>query len=97
MRQLFVLAFTCYASKEALLSLIQKYQYELGLQRLMCPKNFTGFEGQIIWDASKPDGQPRRCLDTPRAKAEFGFEAKMDFDEALQRTVEWYKKHAVKT
>jgi GDP-L-fucose synthase len=52
---------------------------------------------EVVWDTSKPDGQPRRCLDTTRAKAEFGFEAKMDFDEGLQRTVEWYKKHAVKT
>ena len=57
----------------------------------------TGFNGEVVWDASKPDGQPRRCLDTSRAKAEFGFEAKMDFVEGLQRTVEWYKKHAVKT
>jgi GDP-L-fucose synthase len=57
----------------------------------------TGFKGEVVWDASKPDGQPRRCLDTTRAKAEFGFEAKMDFDEGLKRTVEWYKKHAVKT
>jgi GDP-L-fucose synthase len=56
----------------------------------------TGFKGEVVWDASKPDGQPRRCLDTTRAKAEFGFEAKMDFDEGLKRTVEWYKKHAVK-
>jgi GDP-L-fucose synthase len=57
----------------------------------------TGFKGEVVWDASKPDGQPRRCLDTTRAKAEFGFEAKMDFDEGLKRTVEWYKKHAAKT
>ncbi len=47
---------------------------------------------EVVQDASKPDGQPRRCLDTSRAKAEFGFEAKMDFDEGLKRTIDWYKK-----
>jgi len=53
---------------------------------------FTGFKGEIRWDPSKPDGQPRRCLDTSRAKRLFGFEAKTDFDEGLKQTVEWYKK-----
>lgn len=52
----------------------------------------TDFKGQIIWDTSKPDGQPRRCLDISRAETEFGFKAKMDFEEGLQKTVEWYKK-----
>jgi GDP-L-fucose synthase len=51
----------------------------------------TGFKGEIRWDASKPDGQPRRCLDTSRAKKLFGFEAKMDFEEGLKKTIEWYK------
>jgi GDP-L-fucose synthase len=51
----------------------------------------SGFEGQIIWDASKPDGQPRRCLDVSRAKEEFGFEAKTDLAVGLQRTIDWYK------
>ncbi|MCW3998727.1 MAG: GDP-L-fucose synthase [Candidatus Bathyarchaeota archaeon] len=50
----------------------------------------TGFKGQVIWDASKPDGQPRRCLDVTRAKSEFGFEAKTDFVEGLKKTIEWY-------
>ena len=50
----------------------------------------TGFKGEIRWDSSKPDGQPRRRLDVSRAKAEFGFEAKMDFDEGLKRMIEWY-------
>jgi len=50
----------------------------------------TGFQGKIIWDSSKPDGQPRRMLDTSRAKQEFGFEARMDFAEGLKRTIEWY-------
>jgi GDP-L-fucose synthase len=58
--------------------------------------DLTGFSGEIVWDTSKPDGQPRRCLDVSRARNEFGFEAKMDFAEGLQRTVEWYKKHGAK-
>ncbi|MGA2682109.1 MAG: GDP-L-fucose synthase [Candidatus Bathyarchaeia archaeon] len=57
----------------------------------------SGFKGQIIWDTSKPDGQPRRCLDVTRARAEFGFEAKMDFAEGLEKTVEWYKQHVSKS
>jgi GDP-L-fucose synthase len=51
----------------------------------------TGFKGEIIWDKSKPDGQPRRKLDTTRADKEFGFKARMDFGEGLKRTIEWYK------
>jgi GDP-L-fucose synthase len=51
----------------------------------------TGFNGEIRWDASKPDGQPRRRLDTSKAKKEFDFEAKVDFREGLRRTIEWYK------
>jgi GDP-L-fucose synthase len=49
----------------------------------------TGFEGKIVWDASKPDGQPRRSLDTTRAQNEFGFEAKTNFREGLRRTIDW--------
>lgn len=51
----------------------------------------TGFKGRIIWDTSKPDGQPRRCLDTRKAKEEFDFEAKMDLREGLRRTIKWYR------
>jgi len=51
----------------------------------------TGFEGEIGWDTTKPDGQPRRCLDVSKAKKEFGFEAKTDFREGLERTIRWYK------
>jgi GDP-L-fucose synthase len=51
----------------------------------------TGFEGEIVWDASHPDGQPRRCLDTSRAKALFGFEARTPFEEGLERMVRWYR------
>jgi GDP-L-fucose synthase len=52
----------------------------------------TGFKGRIRWDSSKPDGQPRRYLDTSKAKKLFGFEAKTDFDTGLEQTIEWYKK-----
>lgn len=51
----------------------------------------TGFKGEIRWDASKPDGQPRRCLDTSRARKLFGFEAQTSFDDGLKATIEWYK------
>jgi len=50
----------------------------------------TGFKGEIKWDTTKPDGQPRRCLDVTKAKKEFGFEAKMNFREGLKKTIEWY-------
>ena len=50
----------------------------------------TGFSGEIRWDRTKPDGQPRRRLDTSKAKQEFGFEAKVDFTKGLKRTTEWY-------
>lgn len=50
----------------------------------------TGFSGLIQWDASKPNGQPRRCLDTGKAEHLFGFKAKMPFEEGLKRTVDWY-------
>ncbi len=51
----------------------------------------TDFKGKIIWDKSKPDGQPRRCLDTSRAEKEFGFKAKTLFDEGLRKTIQWYR------
>jgi GDP-L-fucose synthase len=54
-------------------------------------REMTGFAGEIVWDTSKPDGQPRRCLDVSRAKERFGFEAKVDFDEGLRRTIEWWE------
>jgi len=51
----------------------------------------TGFEGDLVWDTSKPNGQPRRALNTSRAKEKFGFEAKTDFEEGLQKTIDWYR------
>ena len=58
------------------------------LVELIC--ELADFNGTIKWDTSKPDGQPRRCLDTSRAKKEFGFVARTDFREGLKRTIEWY-------
>jgi GDP-L-fucose synthase len=51
----------------------------------------TGFKGRIVWDTSKPDGQPRRCLDVTKAEREFGFRAKTDFEEGLKRTIEYFR------
>jgi len=51
----------------------------------------TDFKGEIIWDTSKPNGQPRRALDTRKAEAYFGFRAKLSFEEGLRRTIEWYR------
>lgn len=54
-------------------------------------KELVGYEGKIIWDKTKPDGQPRRMLDVERAKKEFGFAAETPFDEGLKNTIDWYK------
>jgi len=54
-------------------------------------RELTGFEGIVEWDTSQPDGQPRRRLDTTRAKEEFGFEAKTSLREGLRRTIEYYE------
>jgi GDP-L-fucose synthase len=51
----------------------------------------AGFKGKLRWDSSKPDGQPRRCLDTSRATREFGFKASTPFDKGLAATIEWYR------
>ncbi|MFQ5850585.1 MAG: GDP-L-fucose synthase family protein [Candidatus Binatia bacterium] len=53
--------------------------------------DLTGFRGRIVWDTTKPNGQPRRCLDVSRAREVFGFRAKTDFCEGLRRTIEWYR------
>jgi GDP-L-fucose synthase len=50
----------------------------------------AGFKGRLVWDASQPDGQPRRSLDTSRAEREFGFRARIGFDEGLKQTIDWY-------
>ena len=51
-----------------------------------------GFKGKIVWDATKPDGQPRRCLNVKKAEKEFGFRAKTAFEEGLKKMVAWYRK-----
>jgi GDP-L-fucose synthase len=69
--------------------------YEISIRdlvTLIC--ELMGFEGEIVWETDKPNGQPRRCLDTERAKQFFGFTAQMDFKEGLKNTIEWYKQHA---
>jgi GDP-L-fucose synthase len=57
-------------------------------------RRLTGFEGELVWDATKPDGQPRRQLDVSRAEKLFGFKAHVGFDEGLKRTIEWYEKRS---
>ena len=56
----------------------------------------SGFEGKIIWDTSKPNGQPRRQLDVTRAEREFGFKAQVGFEEGLRRTIAWYAEKTAK-
>lgn len=51
----------------------------------------TGFDGEIRWDATKPDGQPRRMLDTTRARERFGFEAEVDLEDGMRRTIDWWE------
>ncbi len=51
----------------------------------------TGFKGRLEWDTTKPDGQPRRCLDTSRAREMIGWQAQVDFDEGLRRTIDWFE------
>ena len=51
------------------------------------------FEGEVVWDTSKPNGQPRRMLDTSRAEREFGWKARIGFEEGLRETVAWFEAH----
>ncbi len=57
-------------------------------------QELTGFSGEIHWDTTKPDGQPKRCLDVSRAKKEFGFEAHMSFKDGLEKTIQWYQQNS---
>ncbi len=67
--------------------------FEISIKELVEKiKKITDFKGKIIWDKSKPDGQPRRMLDTSKAKKEFGFGAKTAFNDGLKKTIEWYEK-----
>jgi GDP-mannose 4,6-dehydratase len=63
--------------------------YHMGAQRHVR----VSFEEEIVWDTSRPDGQPRRCLDTSKAEKEFGFKAEVRFEEGLKKTIEWYKEN----
>ncbi|RNB73101.1 GDP-L-fucose synthase [Brevibacillus centrosporus] len=56
-------------------------------------KSLTGYQGDIVWDSSKPDGQPRRLLDVSKAKKHFGFEAKTSLLAGITRTIDWYRNH----
>jgi len=56
----------------------------------------TDFKGNILWDASRPDGQPRRRLDTSKAEKEFGFKAQIHLEEGLKRTIQWYLNSAMR-
>jgi GDP-L-fucose synthase len=60
-------------------------------------KAITGYKGKLVWDTSKPNGQPRRALDTQRAYERFGFKAKMGFDEGLRVMVDWFEANRTRT
>ncbi len=62
------------------------------LVELIC--DLMGFQGEIVWETDKPNGQPRRCLDTERAKEKFGFVAQVEFKQGLKNTIDWYRQHA---
>ena len=69
--------------------------YEISIKdlvELIC--KLMGYEGELVWQTDKPNGQPRRCLDTQKAKEKFGFEAKVSFEEGLKRTIDWYRDNA---
>lgn len=61
------------------------------LVELIC--ELMGFDGELVWQTDQPNGQPRRCLDTQRAKEKFGFVAQMDFKEGLKKTIDWYREN----
>ena len=70
--------------------------YEISIKdliTLIC--ELMGYEGELVWQVDKPNGQPRRCLDTERAKQAFGFTAAMEFKQGLKNTIDWYRQHAV--
>ncbi len=69
--------------------------YEISIKdliTLIC--ELMGYAGELVWQVDKPNGQPRRCLDTERAKQAFGFTAQMEFKQGLKNTIEWYRQHA---
>ncbi|MBD2068553.1 GDP-L-fucose synthase [Leptolyngbya sp. FACHB-671] len=69
--------------------------YEISIRdliTLIC--ELMEFDGEIVWETDQPNGQPRRCLDTERAKQAFGFTAQVDFKQGLKNTIDWYRQHA---
>jgi GDP-L-fucose synthase len=92
---------------EGLILALEKYEsaepMNLGNGREVTIRQLTelvakiaSFEGRIVWDASKPDGQPRRCLDVSRAAETIGFRAKTSLEDGLRQTVEWFEKNRAK-
>ena len=86
---------------EAIILAVEKYNkpepvnigssFEISIKELaQLIKKLTGFSGKVVWDKTKPDGQPRRKLDTSKAEKEFGFKSKINFEEGLKRTILWY-------
>ena len=86
---------------EAIILAMEKYNksdpvnigagFEISIKNLVeLIVKLTGFKGKILWDKTKPDGQPRRMLDTTKALREFGFKARTGFEEGLKKTIEWY-------
>ncbi|WOB41850.1 GDP-L-fucose synthase [Thermoleptolyngbya oregonensis NK1-22] len=69
--------------------------YEISIKdliTLIC--ELMDYDGELVWETDKPNGQPRRCLDTRRAKERFGFTAEVEFRQGLKNTIEWYRQHA---
>jgi GDP-L-fucose synthase len=69
--------------------------YEISIKdlvELIC--ELMGFEGEIVWETDQPNGQPRRCLDTNRAKEKFGFVAQVEFRQGLKNTIDWYRQNS---
>jgi GDP-L-fucose synthase len=69
--------------------------YEISIKdliTLIC--ELMEYEGELVWETDKPNGQPRRCLDTERAKQAFGFTAEIEFREGLKNTIDWWRKNA---
>lgn len=72
--------------------------FEISIKDLVTTiARLTGFTGRIVWDTSKPNGQPRRKLDTHRAETAFGFHSQVTFEDGLRRTIEWYRAHQAAT
>jgi GDP-L-fucose synthase len=85
-----VLAAEKYSKKEPI-NLGAGYEISIkSLAEMIC--DLSGYDGEIRWDTSKPDGQPRRCLDTSKAEIEFSFKAKTSLSEGLKKTIDWYNK-----